>query len=339
MSERFEIKRMGVVLTPSYRECMKALKDMYVPVWKTDKNTYTGFEGEVFESNLPMQIGIGHAGSRVNMIELMRPEGYYTSAQVVDASYKDIQNELVKEYSQPDFKNEYSFDDATTIMASRWETPELIIDHVATKGDNLSEYVHIFFRSNLNRKKRVPIIDFIIPITGGLLLTFLLRIFLWQRTGYAWQLYVLYIFSGLVFGLLLFFALFHEKNPRFRQFLYRKRDELEVDYEAEFPEPFLKKYNGYMFMGKHFLDKAMPLTIYFFQNHILFVSLHNKDIIELDRPFSDAGCLLAEGNNMTAIFANKEFVAFVLENSDEILDLLKEYQDGKRRNAKDGIRV
>ncbi len=333
MKEYFAIERMGVYLTSSFRECKRELKDMCIPFKSMDRHTCITFDGEIFDTGMPVEIYIDHFFDRVKSIEILRPEKYYTSREVLDQSFVHIQDELTRKHSHPDFEDSFAFDSGAIMKYSRWETEDLIIDHVAAYEAELHEYVRVYFKKTMHDfKPRKSYKNIFIPIIGGMILLALLMIFLWPQTGYDWLFLLLYAATGGVFALLLD-ILFFRGNTRGFPFLSKKPNiDPEKRHEAEFQTEYLKKFTGHLFVPEEKKHKLIKTNIYLFSDHILFLLMHEGKSGEIKRNYAKAGCIIAEGKMISAMYRNGEMIPFTLDDPERTLELLKEYQRLQKMN-------
>ncbi len=137
-----------LTLTRSKPECVKALKKAGVDYKRVNANAdCIVFVGRLWGFDFDMRIALHFENMKLQLVELLRPEGYYRSNSH-EQSFNEIQSALVAKLGEPDVKavrdNEYCdggfFD---KFYCYDWHTKDFSVRHCTYERFVLSEGLSI----------------------------------------------------------------------------------------------------------------------------------------------------------------------------------------------------
>lgn len=138
----FEINNPKLSITPGTRNFMELLKNTGVE-YKAVTNGYIVFKGCVFDSEMPLMIGVHFNKIKIKFIEIYRTREYYESENYdVDVSFAELSYVLKKKYGRP----------TITLPASlygypheKWYTRSFTINHYIMDRFGPEEHLEIKF--------------------------------------------------------------------------------------------------------------------------------------------------------------------------------------------------
>lgn len=141
----FQINSPKLSITPDAHNLEAALKNSGVE-YKIVANGYIIFTGCVFDSDIPLMIGIHFNSNKVEFIEIFRTLEYFQAKEYdINASFSEISGILNKKYGTP----------LTTTSASingypceQWTTPDYVVNHYIMDRFGPEEHLHINFYKN-----------------------------------------------------------------------------------------------------------------------------------------------------------------------------------------------
>ncbi len=139
---KFEVNSPKFTITPDARKLEASLKAAGIDYRLVTKG-YIVFRGNVFESDIPMMIGIHHNGFKVVFIELFRPDEYYCSGRYdINTSFNELSEVLRNEYGEPLIVTSKSIDNNP---CEQWNTSDFIVNHYIMDRFGPEEHLHVNF--------------------------------------------------------------------------------------------------------------------------------------------------------------------------------------------------
>lgn len=104
---------------------------------------YITFRGCVFDSDIPLMIGIHFNSHKVEFIEIFRTLEYYQSEQYdINVSFNELSSILRKKYGKPLVLTSASI---SGYPCEQWMTPSFIVNHYIMDRFGPGEHLHINF--------------------------------------------------------------------------------------------------------------------------------------------------------------------------------------------------
>lgn len=104
---------------------------------------YITFSGYVFDSNVPLMIGIHFNSHKVKFIEIFRTLEYYQSEQYdINVSFDELSIILTRKYGKPLITTSASI---SGYPCEQWITPNFIVNHYIMDRFGPEEHLHINF--------------------------------------------------------------------------------------------------------------------------------------------------------------------------------------------------
>ena len=138
----FEIDSPKFSITPNSFDLESSLKKAGIDYCVVAQG-YIVFEGYVFDSDIPLMIGIHFNFLKIEYIEIFRTLEYYQSEKYdVNASFAELSGILKKKYGSP-----YILTSASTggRPSEQWMTSNYIVNHYIIERFGPEEHVHINF--------------------------------------------------------------------------------------------------------------------------------------------------------------------------------------------------
>ena len=138
----FEIDRPRVSIAANSHNIESLLKDAGVE-YSVVTDGYIVFRGCVFDSDIPLMIGIHFNSDKVRCIEIFRPNEYYQSGEYdINVSFDEFSNILKKKYGKPLVTTSSSTDG---YPCEQWVTPSFVVNHYIADHFGPAEHLHIKF--------------------------------------------------------------------------------------------------------------------------------------------------------------------------------------------------
>lgn len=138
----FEIDTPKFSITANACDLEVVLKKAGVE-YKVVTDGYITFKGCVFNSDIPLAIGLHFDSFKVRYIEIFRTQEYYQSEEYdINASFAQLSDILRKKYGAPVMLTSASI---SGYPCEQWMTPAYIVNHYIMDRFGPEEHLHINF--------------------------------------------------------------------------------------------------------------------------------------------------------------------------------------------------
>lgn len=138
----FEINSPKLSITPNTYNLKSSLKNAGID-YKVVTDGYITFAGCVFDSDIPLMIGIHFNLSKIEYIEIFRTPEYYQSQKYdVNTSFTELSDILKKKYGNPIVTTSASI---KGYPCEQWILPSYVVNHYITDRFGPEEHLHINF--------------------------------------------------------------------------------------------------------------------------------------------------------------------------------------------------
>lgn len=139
---RFEIDSPNISIKSTAGDLVALLKMAGVE-YKIVTDGYVIFTGYVFDSDIPLMIGIHFNWTEVKYIEIFRTTEYFQSREYdIKDSFSELSKILQKKYGMPLVTTSASIDGCP---CEQWITPNYVVNHYITDRVGPEEHLHINF--------------------------------------------------------------------------------------------------------------------------------------------------------------------------------------------------
>lgn len=138
----FEVDSPKLSITPNPHNLKSSLKNAEID-YKVVTDGFITFAGCVFDSDIPLMIGIHFNLSKIEYIEIFRTPKYYQSEKYdINTSFAELADILKKKYGNPIVTTSASING---YPCEQWITPGYIINHYIMNRFGPAEHLHINF--------------------------------------------------------------------------------------------------------------------------------------------------------------------------------------------------